>query len=303
VYIVREEWTLEDIREYAIKPHTKEKQNVFIETMQKRHLGKAFKGMFVMADPRTTGLHALVNAIGSKFDKSDAKPDERYVWLDVFSTNQHVDVKNRATSMSKELLSVFGKFTERFLFYSPAPLATNTSASKNSKWSHDTVSSDVLICGHQATLCIDTKLLASFRSASALLRENFNNKMSKKASKSKDKKPYGDLEFTKKQLQELLSSNGQYKKPSFKMLLKDSSKKRLLGKGFNLSKMMASKSMPVFGIGTGGYTILQFFNFDSKKNGLLSVNMSSQLELKVMPMTADELYWADLAKKEAKKNE
>eukprot|EP00510_Aplanochytrium_minuta_P001961 CAMPEP_0184017260 /NCGR_PEP_ID=MMETSP0954-20121128/7425_1 /TAXON_ID=627963 /ORGANISM="Aplanochytrium sp, Strain PBS07" /LENGTH=405 /DNA_ID=CAMNT_0026298451 /DNA_START=188 /DNA_END=1405 /DNA_ORIENTATION=- len=289
---VREEWTLNDIREYAIKPQTKEKQNCYLENMQKRHVGKSFKGMFVISDPEKTGFHALVNAIGNRFDSSECKPDERYVWLDVFSTNQHVSEKARVSSLSKTLLTVFGKFTERFMFYSQSPGFSNVYGTKNKKFAQSTVSTEVMIGGHHTTICMDCDLVVDFHRTSSLLPlASGSEKKSLKSmfwTKGKKTEPgVGEFLLTKKQMLSFFGQKGQKK-------VKMTEKSRAL-KGF-LSRKELSNSFAAL-----NRYVPTFISLETKLDIPSWFRSGKGGQHAVTPCTADELYWADMAKKEAKK--
>merc|ERR1712087_366097 len=69
--------------------------------------------------------------------------------------------------------------SERFMFYSPSPIAYNKSGLVNTKYSHETVCTETFVGGMLTTVCVDTKLIASLN-AFAMLAKGLNVKTSKK---------------------------------------------------------------------------------------------------------------------------
>lgn len=115
---VREEWTLQDVAEYVVKPTTMRKENAgltFVDTLRTAQRGQPYKGVFVQTMPSTTPFRSLVQSMALYIDRSSDEED-RFVWLDVFCSTQHEQL--RTTSHAKVVGQISQTFTDKLLFVS-----------------------------------------------------------------------------------------------------------------------------------------------------------------------------------------
>ena len=117
---VREEWTLQDVAEYVVKPATKRKENAgltFVDTLRTGQRGQPFKGVFVKTQAGTTPFRSLVQSMALYIDRSSGEED-RFVWLDVFCTTPHKQL--RTASHAKLVDQISQKFTDKLMFLASA---------------------------------------------------------------------------------------------------------------------------------------------------------------------------------------
>ena len=161
---VREEWTLEDVAEYVVKPATKRSETAgmtFVDTLRTAQRGRPYKGLYVSAPNSTTPFRSLVQTLAAYIDRC-ASEEDRFVWLELFCTSPHAHLT--APSQGKLLDQMASRFSERIMFFA-APWSVQRSA--NGVMGRGVVMEKVEARGQSWKLCLTKDALESIAAVMA----------------------------------------------------------------------------------------------------------------------------------------
>lgn len=148
---VREEWTIQDVAEYVVKPFTKRKENAgttFVDSLRTAQRGQPFKGVFVKTPAKTTPFRSFVHSMAAYIDRTSAEED-RFLWLDIFCATPHEML--RTSSHAKLVEQIAQQFTEKLLFFAN-PWTVRASA--NTTRGEGVVIEHVTVNGADWKLCL-----------------------------------------------------------------------------------------------------------------------------------------------------